>query len=153
MANVDNSAWDGPAAMSAAANSDSPAAAFKAICAGRREGDPALEKSWALPHHKHPGDAPNAAGVRNALARLGQTQGLTNKQAAQSHLEKHMGAIQAAEKGDTAKAVRLLPEAHPDVIPGGTLRARAFPGEVRVQLVRRDGRQLYEVEGYATVFN
>jgi ATP-dependent Clp endopeptidase proteolytic subunit ClpP len=90
---VDESSWDGDAAMAAAGNSDDPAAAFKSICAGRREGDPKLRKSWALPHHKHAGDPPNADGVRNALSRLPQTEGLTNKSAAQAHLDAHMAVI------------------------------------------------------------
>lgn len=86
---VDNSTWDGNAAMSNA----NTAADYRAICAGRKGGDPALRSSWALPHHKVPGSPPNAAGVRNALARLPQTQGLTNRAEAQRHLEGHMASI------------------------------------------------------------
>ena len=85
--------WDGPAAMSAAAKSDDPAAAYKAICAGRRDGDPSKQASWALPHHAHPGDAADPDGVRNALARLPQTQGLENEAAAKAHLEAHLASI------------------------------------------------------------
>ncbi len=93
MASIDNGAWDGGQAMSDATNSDDPAAAYAAICAGRRDGDPALQSTWALPHHQHPGDPANADGVRNALSRLPQTQGLTNAEAAQRHLEAHMSDI------------------------------------------------------------
>jgi len=93
---VDNSAWDGGAAMSRCVNSDTPASCFGSICAGRKSGDPSLAASWALPHHKTAGGPPNAGGVRNAMARLPQTQGLTNAGAARSHLEKHMSAIQNA---------------------------------------------------------
>lgn len=89
----DDSSWDGSAAMSDAAKSDNPAASYKAICAGKRDGDPSKQTTWALPHHKHPGSPPNEAGVKNALARLPQTQGLVNKSAAQAHLEEHMRAI------------------------------------------------------------
>jgi ATP-dependent protease ClpP protease subunit len=85
--------WDGPEAMSDAAKSDDPAKAYASICAGRRSGDPGKQSSWALPHHEHPGSPPDEAGVRNALARLPQTQGLVNKSAAQSHLEAHMKEI------------------------------------------------------------
>lgn len=99
--NADESSWDGAAAMSKAANADDPAAAYKAICAGRRAGDPDKQASWALPHHPEPGAAPNAAGVRNALSRLPQTQGLTNEAAAKAHLEAHMSAIQSGS-ADTA---------------------------------------------------
>lgn len=89
---VDNSAWDGNAAMAACET----ASDYEAICAGRREGDPSLRATWALPHHKSPGADPNADGVRNSLSRLPQTQGLMNKAAAQSHLEAHMAAINPA---------------------------------------------------------
>lgn len=91
---VDNTSWDGPAAMSSCVKSSTPGSCFGSICAGRKSGPAEQEGSWALPHHKHPGDPPNAAGVRNALARLSQTQGLTNEAAARSHLEAHMSSIQ-----------------------------------------------------------
>jgi HK97 family phage prohead protease len=90
---VDTSAWDGNAAMTACTS----AADYEAICAGRRAGDPSQRQTWAFPHHMHPGDPPNADGVRNSLSRLPQTQGLTNHAAAQAHLDAHMAAITAAE--------------------------------------------------------
>jgi ATP-dependent protease ClpP protease subunit len=92
-ASSDTSPWDGGRAMHNASQSDSPASFYAAICAGRREGPADEQSSWALPHHYHPGDAPNVAGVRAALARINQTQGLTNKSAAESHLEAHMRSI------------------------------------------------------------
>lgn len=98
MASVDEGAWDGAQAMSDATQADDPAAAYAAICAGRRDGDPALQSTWALPHHAHPGDPPNADGVRNSLARLPQTKGLINEQAAQKHLDAHLADIRAYEQ-------------------------------------------------------
>lgn len=92
-ASVDNSPWDAGRAMSNGANSDNPGSFYAGICAGRKAGDPSKQSSWALPHHYHPGDAPNAAGVRNALARFDSTQGLTNESAAHSHLVDHMKVI------------------------------------------------------------
>lgn len=87
---VDNTEWDGNAAMSSAKT----AADYRAICAGEKSvGEPDERIHWALPHHKRPGSPPNAAGVRNALARLPQTQGLKNAGAARSHLQAHMSAI------------------------------------------------------------
>lgn len=83
----DQSPWDGGRAMSAGADADDPAAFYAGICAGRRAGDPALQSSWALPYKFSPKAKPNAAAVRNALARIGQTQGLTNKAQAQSLLD------------------------------------------------------------------
>lgn len=93
---VDNGAWDGAAVMAAGAASDDPAAFYRAVCAGRREGDPALQSSWALPHHAAPSDGPNANGCRNAMSRLPQTDGLTNEAAARAHLEAHMAEIRDA---------------------------------------------------------
>jgi len=97
---VDNSAWDGPAAMSAAAKSDDPAAALRAICAGRRSGPADEEGSYALPYRKTPSSPPNAAGVRNALARLPQTKGLTNAEEARATLERLMKEISPDSPGD-----------------------------------------------------
>lgn len=91
-ASYDDSPWDGGAALSAASNSANPASALSAICAGRRSGDSSKQEAHALPHHKHPGSPPNRAGVNNALARLSQTQGLTNKSAAEAHLKAHQSA-------------------------------------------------------------
>jgi len=88
----DNTAWSGGAAMKAAGGSASPAKAFAAICAGRRDGPADERGSWALPHHKHPGSPPNKNGVNNALARLASTEGLTNKEAAEAHLKAHQAA-------------------------------------------------------------
>lgn len=85
---VDSSDWDAGRAMRACEN----ASDYASICAGKREGDPSLRASWALPHH-YLGKGPNANGVRAALGRIGSTQGLTNRQAAQRHLEAHMREI------------------------------------------------------------
>lgn len=99
-ASVDNSPWDASRAMHNAAQSDNPTAFYNAICAGKRSGDPGTQEAHALPHHYHPGDAPNAAGVRAALARLSSTQGLTNADAAKSHLQAHMRSINPDWKPD-----------------------------------------------------
>jgi hypothetical protein len=79
--------------MAAASASSDPAAALAAICAGKKAGDPATQAAHALPHHKHPGDAPNRSGVSAALGRIGSTDGLTNEAAARAHLESHQGAM------------------------------------------------------------
>lgn len=107
---LDESTWDGAAALSACASSDDPAACYRAICAGRKAGDPALQSSWALPHHQRPGMNANAAGVRNALARLGQTQGLTNAAAAKAHLQAHLDNQKDA-LDDITSAIGFLQEA------------------------------------------
>jgi Caudovirus prohead serine protease len=80
---TDSSTWDANAAMSSATT----AADYRAICAGERStGEPDERQHWALPHHKSPGSPANAAGVRAARARFGQTEGLTNAEAARRHL-------------------------------------------------------------------
>lgn len=104
MATIDETTWDGPQAMSDAAASDDPAATYAAICAGKRDGDPAVQSTWALPHHKHAGDPPNADGVANAMQRLSQTQGLVNETAARNHLQAHMDEIHAEDMGEMEPA-------------------------------------------------
>lgn len=93
MADVDNSAWDAAKAWHAGTSSDDPGAFYAAICAGKKSGAPNLQSSWALPYRYSPTSPPNAAGVKNALARIDQTQGLTNKEEAQSKLEGLMKKI------------------------------------------------------------
>lgn len=90
---VDNSPWDASKAWAAGANADNPAAFYNGICAGKKAGDPSTQAAHALPYKYSPSSAPNAAGVRNALARIDQTQGLTNKAQAQALLERLMKQI------------------------------------------------------------
>jgi signal peptide peptidase SppA len=93
---VDNSTWDGNRAMGQC----SSASDYRSICAGERTtGEPDERQHWALPHH-YLGRGPNAAGVRNALARLPQTQGLANRGAAESHLRGHMREISPESSAD-----------------------------------------------------
>jgi ATP-dependent protease ClpP protease subunit len=101
-ASYDDSSWDAGPAMKAASASNNPAAAFRAICAGRRDGPAEERGSWALPHHKHPGSPPNKHGVSAALGRLDSTEGLTNKSAARSHLEAHQKAWASSEASASA---------------------------------------------------
>jgi HK97 family phage prohead protease len=158
---VDNSAWDGPAAMSAAGKSDHPAAAFRAICAGKKAGDPKTQKAWALPHHKHPGDAPNANGVRNALSSLPKTNGLLNAKAAQHHLEAHLSAINAAAAAATPEARRGAAEKRGVGLAGQVRRHRPAddqayrlapaPAQFRHQPVTLNGKSMHQLDGYASV--
>ena len=92
-ADVDNSPWDASKAWAAGAASDDPAAFYKGICAGRKAGDPKTQGAWALPYKYTPSRPPNAAGVKNALARLPQTQGLTNADEAKATLQKAMKQV------------------------------------------------------------
>lgn len=100
---VDNSEWDGNAAMTSAKT----ASDYRSICAGEHtSGEPDERSHWALPHHKRPGAPPNAAGVRNALSRLPQTQNLKNRDAVRRHLEAHMASIRGTQNR-TAEAVEI----------------------------------------------
>lgn len=92
-ADVDNTPWDANKAWHNGATSDDPAAFYKAICAGKKAGDPTKQSSWALPYRYTPSSAPNAAAVRNGLARIDQTQGLINKAKALAKLQKLMRKI------------------------------------------------------------
>jgi HK97 family phage prohead protease len=133
---VDETAWDGPAAMSRCAGSDDPAAAYRAICAGRRDGDPAVQSTWALPHHANPGDPPNADGVRNSLSRLPQTEGLTNAEAAQAHLDAHMAEISPAERSDYQPVITTeIPDSEITVrsMDRREIEARIVPWDVAIE--------------------
>jgi len=155
MASIDWSDWNADKAWSAGASSDDPAAFYRGICAGKKNGDPKTQAAWALPYRYSPSSAPNAAGVRAALSRLPQTDGLVNKQAAQSKLESLMKKIQAAEKNRSAMEMgtRAYRSANPDEVPGGASRMISAPAEMRGTFKKVNGRNVYEVEGYATVYN
>jgi HK97 family phage prohead protease len=155
MATIDFSAWDASKAWSAGAKSDNPAAFYRAICAGRKAGDTSKQEAWALPYRYSPSSPPNAGGVRAALSRLSQTDGLTNKSEAQGKLERLMSQIQAAEKNREAATqdVTAYRSANPSEVPGGEQRVVTFPSEMRGNFKKVGGRNVYEVEGYATVYN
>lgn len=97
---VDTSPWDAAKAWHNGTQADDPEAFYAGICAGKRTGDPATQDAWALPYRYHPDDPPNAAGVRNALARLSSTQGLINKDEARQTLEAAMKKINPDYKPD-----------------------------------------------------
>ncbi len=111
---ADDSAWDGNRAMGECTT----AAQYSSICAGVHGAGQAGERQhYALPHH-YLGRGPNAAGTRQALSRLPQTQDLTNRQAAQSHLEAHMREI-----NPDANATALSPEREEEMSLRDTLRS------------------------------
>jgi HK97 family phage prohead protease len=172
-ASVDNSAWNADKAWAAGAASDDPEAFYRGICAGEHTGDsdPGTQAHWALPHHYAPGDPPNADGVRAALSRLPGTQSLVSKSKAQTHLDGHMSAIQAAEaksaglppsnEGRAAAArerreiaghrAASLGAEHQRDIPNGLRREQAFGSVIKAAPTMKDGAQFYEVEGIASV--
>ena len=90
---VDNSPWDASKAWHNGAESDDPAAFYEGICAGKKAGDKATQDAWALPYKYHPGDPPNADGVKAGLSRLPQTEGLTNEAEAKATLQAAMKKV------------------------------------------------------------
>ncbi len=123
---VDTAPWDGDKAMASCSAKASPGPCYSAICAGRKAGDAGNRASYALPHHRTPGGPPNADGVRNALSRLPQTQGLTNRAAAQAHLDAHMKAVQAASGSKSAD-----PQGHEHALEHPTFGYRSMNVELR----------------------
>jgi ATP-dependent Clp endopeptidase proteolytic subunit ClpP len=109
--NVDETPWDGPAAMQEALHGDNPEAAFRSICAGETTlGQPDEAQHWALPHHKHQGGPPSRKGVSSALGYFDRTQHLSNPSAAKAHLEAHekaMGADTGSEESQDHVADEL----------------------------------------------
>lgn len=101
---VDNSDWDGNRAMGMCES----AADYRSICAGEHTvGTPDERQHWALPHH-FLGEGPNADGVRNALSRLPQAENLSNRDAAQAHLDAHMTEIQGEQQQSMPIEARTL---------------------------------------------
>ncbi len=90
---VDDGGWNPGSALALAAKSGDPAAFYRGICAGRRQGNPATAAAWALPYRYTPGSPPNARGVREALAELPSRTDLANHAEARGVLERALKAI------------------------------------------------------------
>jgi len=124
---VDNSAWDGNRAMGQC----STAAEYRSICAGEHNaGEPDERQHWALPHH-YLGQGPNAAGVRNALSRLPQTQDLRNRDAVQAHLEAHMREVNPDSAKTTDSVVVQMPIEEYERMKVGAAFSQANKGHIR----------------------
>ena len=132
-ADVDSSEWDAGKAWKAGAASDDPAAFYTGICAGRKAGDPSVQSSWALPYKYSPSSAPNAAGVRNALARIDQTEGLTNKPEAQALLERLMKSINP-DYEPSGKAISPAVVASAFILPQATVDESAWDATAALAL-------------------
>jgi len=152
---IDFSKWDASKAWAAGASADDPAAFYQGICAARKAGDSKNRESYELPYRYSPSSPPNATGVRAALSQLSQTDGLTNRSEAQSALNSLMEQIQTAEKSRSGalNEMRNYRLEHRQEIPGGETRRKGFPSELRGKFVKQDGRSVYEVEGYATIYD
>jgi ATP-dependent protease ClpP protease subunit len=119
-ADVDTSTWDAAKAWHGGTTADDPEAFYRAITAGEKtSGDPSTQAHWALPYRYTPDSPPNAAGVRNALARLSQTQDLKNADAARSMLEGLMKKINPDYSPDDSIDYTLMATALRDALKGG----------------------------------
>lgn len=108
-ASVDTGEWDAGKAWANGAKSGDPEAFYRGICAGEKTtGDPGTQAHWALPYRYTPDSAPNAAGVRNAMARLDQTEDLKDKDAVRAKLQ------------------RLMKQVNPDYDPGDRVEQDVF---------------------------
>ena len=91
---VDDSPWDADKAWHNGAQAKDPEAFYRAICAGEKtDGDPGTQAHWALPYRYTPDSPPNAAAVRNCLARLPQTEGLKDPAAVKAGLHALMKQV------------------------------------------------------------
>jgi HK97 family phage prohead protease len=154
---ADESPWDASKAWANGAASDNPAAFYNGICAGKKAGDPATQAAHALPHHYHPGDAPNRHGVSAALGRLSGTQGLTNASAAEAHLKAHQSAMGDAD-GPGQNAPSRPSEARAQAYGGNrrgptaeAARMEPFSALWKHRSVEINGKQFAQLDGYASV--
>lgn len=124
---VEESTWDGPAAVASMPKDEATLRYCHAWV--DPDGDPDAKQSYKFPHHKDKGGPAILPGVRNALARLpnaGIPEG--DKAGVESHLKNHL------EKEKNSDAINL------------GIERRYFAEEMRVE---QDG----SIEGYAAVFN
>jgi ATP-dependent protease ClpP protease subunit len=104
---TDETPWKPLKAIKNADRSDDPEAYFRAICAGRKAGDPRLADSWALPYKYTPGSKPNYQGVIDALAKLPYEKGLTNKDEARTFLNDLLEKMNPGSKQEDLDAKLL----------------------------------------------
>jgi HK97 family phage major capsid protein len=124
-ASVDGSDWDASKAWHNGAESGDPAAFYAGICAGKKAGDKSTQAAWALPYKYHPSDPPNAAGVKAALGRLPQADGLTNEAEAKALLQRLMKQVNPDYEPESSAAPAIAatvpaPEG-PGEPPAGTV--------------------------------
>ena len=97
---ADRGKWNERKVIKAALKSEDPEKFFRAVCAGRKSGDPALAASWALPYRYTPTSKPNVEAITYALARLAIEPGLTNADQARETLTDLMQKIEPGFASD-----------------------------------------------------
>lgn len=78
MRSTDTRKWNSAKVFTAGENADDPEMFFRATCAGRKPGDPALASSWALPWRADPSAKPHSDAVFDALTKLPFEDGIVN---------------------------------------------------------------------------
>lgn len=156
---VDNTPWDATAALSECSHSDTPHSCFASICAAEKNdsSDPDTQDHWALPHHKHAGGPANKSGVTHALGRVDGTDNI-DKGAARAHLEKHAAAWGGGGSENAHEAAQLRAaglggrtRGHIRADDDSVTRVHAFRAQFRHAPVVVDGKELTELDGYASV--
>lgn len=140
--------WDGPGEV---AKADAKASVLRHMHAWYEGNNPDQKGSYKFPHHLAGANTPAViAGVRNGLARLsGSKIPAQDKPGVERHLRRHLEDWQkknSFETEDVREARRLAAKPL-------TGRQVAFPAEWRYQVVTKNGKDYFEVEGYATVWN
>ena len=158
-AGFDTGTWDADAAMAKCSASDTPASCFGSICAARKTtGDADTQDGWALPHHKEAGGVPSKAGVTAALGRVNQTDDI-DRGKAEAHLNRHAAlwdggsnaATPPAELRTLAAAVRADHMAGHRGRPDDGARLATFAAQFRHEPVQLGGKDLIQLDGYASV--
>lgn len=147
--------WDGPKAMADAPNDATVLHYMAAWYAGE---NPDQKGSYKFPHHTPKvGSAANLPACRDGLARISNSSIPDgDKSGVQAHLQKHIkdGGGEVAKSLTRNEMTAARKEAwEKREAPAGFCRMQAFPSELRMRLVERDGKQFFEVEGVATVFD
>lgn len=104
---TDDAPWDAGAAMGQCDDHE----CYAAITAGETtDGERGQRQHYALPHHRRPGMAANAAGIRAARARFNQTENLQNREAARRHIFETHKLPSEVEDGAAWRLAEVLDE-------------------------------------------
>jgi hypothetical protein len=104
---ADRGEWKPSKAIKAALRDSDPEVFFRAICVGRKAGNPALASSWSLPYRYSPTSKPNVDGVTAALAQIATDKGLVNADQAREFLTGLMKKIEPGFASDAIDAKLL----------------------------------------------
>ena len=145
---VIKAAWDGPGQVAKA----NGAAELKYMHAWYSGSSPDEKGSYKFPHHAAGTGTPaNINGVNNAKARVSNADiPSADVSGVNAHLQRHQDDWANMQKNayitDEVRAARAA-------APKTGARMMPAPAEYRYQIVEKDGKEYFELEGYATTFN